>query len=291
MTGKIPDGFHVLQTLFAFLDYGDVLDISVALPGESSTFHLTGPFAASLEKDLAQETSSPLILKAIDWFHAYFSIENNPLRISLEKNIPIAAGMGGGSADAAAVLTLLLRLKTIELSPEKKMRFISDSGVLGADVPVCLANQLGVGRLFLLEGSGKTECPLSISHSFLDNATIVLCNPLQPISTSAAFKGLTNFSERIEIPSSFADDVAWWSFLTLQKNDFEIPSGEQVPDIQKILHIFRQNPACILAQLSGTGATCWAIFIHKDEAVTALETIQIQRPDWWFAITSLQSSS
>lgn len=287
----MPDGFHALQSLFAFLNYGDMLHISAVLPGELSAFHLTGPFAARLKKDLDQEASSPLILKTIDWFHTYFSIENTPLHIHLEKNIPIAAGMGGGSADAAAILTLLLRLKEIELPLEKKMKFICDSGVLGADVPVCLANQMGLGRLFLLEGSGKTECPQPIKHSFLDNTTIILCNPLQPISTGAAFKGLENFSASVQIPPLFTDNSAWWSFLKHQKNDFEIPSGEQVPDIQKILHIFRQNPACILAHLSGTGATCWAMFMKKDDAIKTFEMMHTQHPEWWFAITSLQSLS
>ncbi len=279
---KLPTGFHKLQSLFAFVDYGDFVSVS---KGNTTSFSITGPFANSL---LVADSAPNIILKAVDWFYTYFKLQKPDLQINLQKNLPIASGIGGGSTDAAAVLSLLLDLENIPLSEEAHNLFIINSGVLGADVPVCLYHQLDLGSLFWLDGSGKEELPLSVSIKNPQNLFGILINPLKSISTAQAFSGISTYSPLLSPQTQFNNTSDFFIFLKNQQNDFELSSGKVVPEINKILKQMRAKPGCQLAQLSGSGATCFALFTEKQTAEKALQSLKNDFPNYWAILTSLK---
>lgn len=264
------NGFHRLQSAFLFLPEGD--EVSLA-PAEADHLCLDGPEAAQLGT-----SSDNILTRTKNWFFEWLAKDSDSLQITLTKNIPIASGVGGGSADAAALLHLLANRYHVPV--ERHDDLILQSGFLGADVPVCLTHQLGRGDLFFLDGSGKTEPILNLFCDLFHTGAIVLINPREQHSTADAFSQLQHFSRPLsEDITSFSNADAFLTFLTQQKNDFEYIAIARHSPLEGVLSAMRK--AAPLARLSGTGLTCWAWTPHIEEAQKLATNLQQHYPHAW----------
>ena len=256
VTGQRADGYHLLDSLVVFADLGD--RISVA-PADDLALVINGPEGAGLAAD-----GDHLVRRA-----ARAGGASQGAAITLDKRLPVASGIGGGSADAAATLVALSRLWRMGLP---------DGGAvlrLGADVPVCLA-----GHPARMQGVGEVVTPLP--HP-LPAAHLVLVNPRVQVSTPAVFKGLA----RKDNPPMPADlprlkslpELA--AFLMMQRNDLEAPAMAAQPVIGQVKAALGGQPGCHLARMSGSGATCFGLFGDPLTAAAAARAIRTTHPDWW----------
>lgn len=251
VTGKRPDFYHTLDSLIVFADIGDEIEIAHA---PEFTFQIKGPFAQGLENN------SNLAVKAARMMAEKFGKDLN-IALTLTKNLPVAAGIGGGSSDAAATLRALQ--KHWDITED-----IADIALkLGADVPVCLKNKPQRVR-----GIGEKLEPFACPP-----LNILLINPQKPCSTKDVFVHFKNaFKEEIQIPETV--DIA---FLKTLDNDLTEAAAQIVPNIKNILEILEQQKKCALTRLSGSGATCFGLFDTPQDAQTAAKAVQKENPDWW----------
>jgi 4-diphosphocytidyl-2-C-methyl-D-erythritol kinase len=252
-----PDGYHELETLFAFVEYGDTVRVT---PADTDSFTLTGPFAAVLAGE-----GDNLVTRAAARFRAAFG--GGAHAIELEKHLPVASGIGGGSADAAAALRALAALHRVDLA-DPKLFAIADA--LGSDVPACL-----LGRTALGKGRGEQLAPLQ----GLTGTPTLLVNPGVGVSTAAVFKAWDGVDRG---PIGAGDLLA---VAQAGRNDLEPPARAIAPAIDAVLAALAAQPGVLLARMSGSGATCFALFesdAARDAAATAL-----QRLEWWLAATRL----
>lgn len=250
VTGRRPDGYHLLDSLVVFCDVGDQITLS---PGPLS-LSISGPFGAGLAAD-----DDNLCLRAA-------RLAGGTARISLEKHLPVASGIGGGSADAAAVL------RGFDARPEHPEQ-------LGADVPVCLA-----GIPCRMEGLGEIITPL---HA-LPALHLVLVNPGQALSTPAVFKALAQ-RDNPAMPQTlpaFSDSASLIQFLGSTRNDLQAPAITLLPVIQDVLTAIGETGAA-LTRMSGSGATCFGLFSDADAAAQAAAKLAARHPDWWVVATGL----
>lgn len=273
VTGRRADGYHLLDSLVTFCETGDRLEITAA--GEDS-FSVSGPFAGALG-----EVSDNLVLKARDALQQHLAatgIEAGPVAIHLEKNLPVASGIGGGSADAAAALHGLLRVWNAELEPRTSKALLLS---LGADVPMCFA-----GMPLAARGIGEDISALPQMPAM----ALVLANPLIGVSTPAIFKALQKRDNPPlgALPSSAALSD-WIDCLSAQRNDLEPPAVTLVPEIA-MLRAMLDAEGSLLSRMSGSGATCFGIFETIEKAKDAAESLRRQRPDWYFCATSTISA-
>ncbi|MEO8714443.1 MAG: 4-(cytidine 5'-diphospho)-2-C-methyl-D-erythritol kinase [Acetobacteraceae bacterium] len=255
VTGKRPDGYHELDSLAVFAGAADALR---AEPAEALSLTLHGPFSAALDAE-----PDNLVLRAARGLAA---AARRParVRLALEKNLPVASGIGGGSADAGACLRLLGRLWDVTPAPELTLS-------LGADVPVCLA-----GRASRMAGVG--EC--LTAPPALPPCGMVLVNPGVALSTADVFRARgTGFSARAELPDGWPDAGSMAASLAALGNDLEAPAIGLCPTIGEVLAALRAAPGCLLARMSGSGATCFGLFADPAEAVLAAQALR--RPGWW----------
>ncbi len=245
------DGYHLLETLFAFADAGDQLTAERAA-GFSLT--ITGPFADGL-------TAGPdnLVLRAVTTLAAANRIETG-LHLTLDKRLPIAAGIGGGSADAAAALRLAARLwgGACAIPPE------AVAGQLGADVPACLLSQTCLGM-----GVGDVLTPFTGVD--VSSLPILLVNPRLPCPTGPVFKGWDGVDRG-------ALDATDWEAA---RNDLEPSALRLVPDIGAVLDWLAGQTEVRLARMSGSGATCFALFETLAARDAVARRLAAARPDWW----------
>jgi 4-diphosphocytidyl-2-C-methyl-D-erythritol kinase len=252
VTGKRADGYHLLDSLAVFPAIGDVLTVE---PAETLSLTIAGPFGATL----AAEPDN-LVLRA-----ARLLDPKGVAAMTLEKNLPIASGIGGGSADAAAALRLLSRHWGLE-TPLHDL-----AASLGADIPVCLAS-----RPSRMSGSGEVLGPAPV----LPPLGIVLVNPGVAVSTPAVFRArVGTFSQAAELPKSWPSAAFMAESLAKLTNDLEPPAIALAPAIGEVLSALRAHPSCLLARMSGSGATCFGIFASALEAAEAAAAIT--RPGWW----------
>jgi len=256
VTGQRIDGYHLLDSLVVFADIGDVVEVRAA---PELSLRVIGPQAQGLP--VGEEN---LVLRAARAFAGAAGAE-----ITLTKNLPVASGIGGGSADAAATLRALARLWAIPL-PD------ADSVLrLGADVPACL-----VGRPLRMQGIGERLQPLP----GLPAAHLVLINPGVAVATPAVFKALPSKNNPAlpDMPGfASAGDMAQW--LAAQRNDLEGPALQLAPVIGAVKQALTTAPGCLLARMSGSGATCFGLFADPAQAQLARAAISAARPDWWVA--------
>lgn len=260
--GQRPDGYHLIESIVTFTTTGDRLTFT---PAEEDTFTLSGRFAALLNDTPASDN---LVLKARDALRRALSAEGHstpPVAIHLEKNLPVAAGIGGGSADAAAALRGLMRLWQASLSAETLSEIALS---LGADVPMCLD-----GRPLLARGIGEQITPLPD----LPQLFVVLGNPLVAVSTPAVFKLLTRKGN----PAIPPVDGGVADLLLHLRNDLEPPARELRPEIAVISDMIASQGA-YLTRMSGSGATCFGLFASADAAEAAAAQLVNLRPDWYF---------
>ncbi|TPG12484.1 4-(cytidine 5'-diphospho)-2-C-methyl-D-erythritol kinase [Sphingomonas oligophenolica] len=256
------DGYHDIETLFAFARDGDVVRVAVAqAEAEAGSLVITGPFAAGLTA-----TGDNLVARAARAFADSFGIGDGHA-ITLEKHLPVASGVGGGSADAAATLRALARLHAIPLI-DPRLHIIA--AALGADVPACL-----LGRTTL--GTGKGDALVEIMGA--PGTPLLLVNPLVPVSTAAVFAAWDG-KDRGPIPDGALLDRA-----RAGRNDLEPSATTLAPVIADVRAMLNDSPGVTLARMSGSGATCFALFdtIGEREAAAVLA----QRRGWWTLGTSL----
>lgn len=253
VTGQRDDGYHLLDSLVCFANIGDLLTFE---PAEDLTLELRGPEAKALEGD-------NLVLRAAESF-----AKGQGAKITLDKRLPVAAGIGGGSADAAATLQGLAALWGQDL-PEPAAVL-----ALGADVPACLS-----GQVSRMQGIGEVLTPLAE----LPPLFAVLVNPRIPLSTPEMFKAL---EERNNAPlpatiPTFASAKALAQWLADQRNDLEEVAVDMAPEIDEVLEMIDESEGCLLARMSGSGATCFGLFATEVEADEAAAVIRMLRFDWW----------
>lgn len=272
VTGRRANGYHELDSLVAFAGIGDTL---TARPSTALSLEIVGEFAAPL---LAAQPATPdnLVLRAA---HALANaLDRDPVAsLTLEKNLPVASGIGGGSADAAAALRALQRLWNLDPLPAE----VAAVGLsLGADVPVCLA-----GRSSRMTGIGEILQPVP---GGLPSLAAVLVNPGVPVSTHTVFKALSgDYSAPPRPPDAFADAEALLTVLAQQRNDLEAPAIRLAPEIGAVLAALEACDGVRLTRMSGSGATCFGLFDTQAAAQEAAQRIRGEKPDWWVAACAL----
>jgi 4-diphosphocytidyl-2-C-methyl-D-erythritol kinase len=270
VVGRRVDGYHDLESVVAFADCADSLTLT---PGPELNLAASGPRAQE-----CGETADNLVIKAARLLGE--RVEDLQFgAFTLDKHLPVAAGIGGGSADAAAALRLLARVNAIDLDDA---RLIEVARLTGADVPVCLESQACV-----MTGVGETLLPLH-----LPQMPCVMVNPRVPVATKDVFKelGLRNGELRVGVtdvlkapkwPSKDAAMDDWIDVLSAGTNDLEAPALKIEPVIGDVLSALRDAEGARLARMSGSGATCFAIFNSAADAQNAARAIQTAYPQWW----------
>lgn len=265
VTGQRTDGYHELESLVAFADFGDVVG---AQDSKTDDLEMAGPFAADLGAPVDN-----LIARARDLLRSTIggAARASPAcAISLEKRLPVASGIGGGSADAAAALRALNALWRLQLDAATLQNL---SETLGADVPMCVA-----ARAARIAGVGELIDPI---RNF-PTLPAVLVNPLSEVSTPAVFEGLTSKTNSAMQPlPSERSIAALVDYLTRCRNDLEAPAQTIAPTIGRVLSALRNDPNCLLARMSGSGATCFALFATDALAGDAGRKLSGAHRNWW----------
>ena len=262
--GKSDNELHKLDSIVVFCEFGDKVSIQ---PAQKDDFSITGPFAKFLNTTRMSEN---LIVKARDAFRRN-GVACGPVAIHLEKQIPIGAGLGGGSADAAAVL---LGLNEIITTPLQKQKLLSIAAKLGSDVPVCLAK-----KPQRIKSTGNVIDEIGSIHA----GSLLLVNPLIPLSTATVFKKIKP-PYNTPLPKISSKSAV---FLSEFGNDLEPVAKNLVPKIADILLQLRQMPNCRAAQMSGSGATCFGIF--DDCAKANVARAKFDQAGYWTKSTKLYS--
>jgi len=251
------DGYHELETLFAFVEVGDEIRVEAA---PRPAFTMTGPFAAALDGE-----GDNLVTRAAARFAAAFG--GGPWAITLEKNLPIASGIGGGSADAAATLRALARLGGIVLD-DPRLFEIADA--LGSDVPACLLGVTAIGR-----GRGEQLEPIDGAPG----VPALLVNPGVAVPTGQVFARWDGI-DRGPLPEGRIGAIVHDG-----RNDLEAPARAIAPEIDEVLDVLAGQPGALLARMSGSGATCFALFERPGDCAAA--AARLAQPGWWICETAL----
>lgn len=269
ITGRRDDGYHVLESLFAFTKHGDLLNFK-----EADDFAITfGGANAAAMTDLAAEDN--LVAKSA---RALAKAAGKSLRgeINLEKNLPLASGLGGGSSNAAATLIGLNHLWDCGFSEEQLTDLALD---LGADVPSCLKAESQIVR-----GIGEKLEPVDLSWS----AGVVMVNPGKPVPTPEVFKGFKTFREQRGLPpfdvavsdiDRVVKDIPMLDVLT--SNSLQDPACQLCPDIMEVERFLRLNSQQELLRMSGSGATVFALYHDKQAAEAVAHRVRKHAPHWW----------
>ncbi|MDB5378644.1 MAG: 4-(cytidine 5-diphospho)-2-C-methyl-D-erythritol kinase [Rubritepida sp.] len=253
VTGRRADGYHLLDSLAVF---GPAADTLVAEPAEALTLALDGPFGAVLSAE-----PDNLVLRAAR------ALAPRGAALRLTKRLPVASGIGGGSADAAAALRLLNRLWGLGRG---EADLAALAAPLGADIPVCVASRPAV-----MQGVGELIQPAPT----LPECGLLLVNPLIPLATPAVFRARQEgFSPPAALPDSWPDAAAMAADLGRLANDLEAPALSLCPVIAEVLAALRAQPGCLLARMSGSGATCFGLFPTVSGAELAARAMP---PAWW----------
>ena len=251
---RLPDGYHRLETVFAFCEDGDVLTVAES---DDLQLDITGPFADELVND-----PNNLVLQAARALRGCFSVRQGA-RLMLEKRLPVAAGIGGGSSDAAAALRLLSRWWKIAAPEDELLALAAD---LGADVPACLLSRPARG-----EGKGHELKPLP--DLALAGTPVLLANPGVPLSTAAVFEAWDCVDR---------GPLGDWR---KGRNDLEAAAIALVPEIREVLDALS---GASVAMMSGSGATCLGLFASETERDASAAAIAGEHADWWLLSTRLR---
>jgi 4-diphosphocytidyl-2-C-methyl-D-erythritol kinase len=260
--GRRADGYHELDSLVAFADIGDELRLE---PAPEWKLRIDGPFAAALAGE-----NDNLVLRAARGLMEYWPDRIGPARIHLTKNLPIASGIGGGSADAAATIRGLLRLHDAEVDGRELERLALS---LGADVPVCLG-----GQACRMKGIGED---IRVLPDFTPQAC-VLINPGIAVATAEVFRKL-GLTPGMNHGSPIASPVDWRGW----RNDLQPPACALSPKIAHVLEELKRTQGVAYAAMSGSGATCFALFDDVASARKAAAALASKHPHWWSVATTL----
>ena len=271
--GRRDDGYHILDSLIAFTEAGD--DLVVRAAGALS-LSCDGPFAAAL----GDAGDDNLVLRAARALAGAAGVAATAgAAVTLTKNLPVASGIGGGSSDAAAALVALRALWRAEIDED---RLAALAHALGADVPVCLA-----GVPSRVGGIGERICPAPA----LPRCGVLLVNPGVPVPTAEVFRRCRpaggEASDRLPV---FGDAAGLAAALADRRNDLEAPALAVAPAIGAVLAALRAQPGCLLARLSGSGATCFGLFEEDAAAATGAQRIGHANPRWWVRATRFRDA-
>ncbi|KXF78414.1 4-diphosphocytidyl-2C-methyl-D-erythritol kinase [Paramesorhizobium deserti] len=275
VTGRRDDGYHLLESLVAFAGFGDQIDVSLSA---QDCFTVTGPFAQAVPTD-----ATNLVLRARDALRARFPTKARPVDIRLDKRLPIASGIGGGSSDAAAALIALNRLWALGLDIES----LCETGLsLGADLPMCLHGQQK-GLPLLARGIGEALQPVPRFPSL----PIVLANDGTGLSTPRVFEALSRRDNPpLPSPPDFSTVETVCTYLRQTRNDLYAASLTLAPALAGLLDLFAESGARF-AQMSGSGATCFAVFHDNAAAVRAAAFLKARNPQWFVVATETRHAS
>lgn len=258
VTGRRDDGYHLLDSLVCFADLGDELALEAA---PDLSLNLEGPFGTALAG------SDNLVLAA-----ARLLDPAKGAALRLVKQLPVASGMGGGSSDAAAALIGLSRLWQCPLPEARRLL------ALGADLPVCLAP----GPSFV-GGIGEELEPAPALPRFY----MLLANPRRPLPTAEVFRRFAGpFSRPARWRDAPADLAQLTELLRERGNDLTLAATSMLPEIGDLLATISGSPGCLIARMSGSGASCFGLFAAADEAAKAAAAIQVTQPHWWVRATA-----
>jgi 4-diphosphocytidyl-2-C-methyl-D-erythritol kinase len=265
VTGRRGDGYHLLDSLVAFADVGDRL---LAVRSGASSLTLAGPFGAKVPAD-----RDNLVMRATELLSGV-----QGLAFTLEKHLPPASGIGGGSADAAAAIRAAIRLEGVDpAAVPARLAALDRNAVLGlgADLPVCL-----LSRPARMRGIGER-----LEYLPFPDAPVLLVNPGVEVPTGAVFAALAS-PDNPPMPDdlpNWADvgDLARW--LAGQRNDLETPARAIAPGIGAVLAAMTAQPDALIARMSGSGATCFALFPDLAAAERAGAALSRAQPGWWVA--------
>jgi len=279
--GRRRDGYHELESLVAFAT--DAADRLTFTPGPPLSVETTGPEASSIDGANLVATMIDAVLRE----HPALSVG----AFHLEKNLPVAAGIGGGSADAAAALRALARANNIT-DPEAAFGVLAAR--FGADIPVCIggggraaAFMSGVGEIVWRPPSGSLLPPDGLSALLVNPRVAVATGPVfetldAPLLSAARAPGASP-----EPPPTFADAQACLDYLDASGNSLEAPASRIAPVIGDVLGHLRALPGCRLARMSGSGATCFGLFDDMEVAQRAHELLASKTAGWWIAASRL----
>lgn len=260
---RMADGYHRIETLFAFCEGGDVLH---AEPADDLILAIEGPFGAGLSAG-----PENLVMRAAEALRYTANVDAGAA-IRLTKALPIASGIGGGSADAAAALRVLRALWNLEIDDAALHRIALD---LGADVPACLLSQTCHGG-----GRGDTLRPVAATE--FTGRPMLLVNPAVAIETGLIFaawdgvdRGPLHYADPLQV------DPAW-------RNDLEVPALAAAPEIGDLLTELSAMPGAHFVRMSGSGATCFTLFDTDEDRDAAAVAMASARPEWWLMSTRLR---
>jgi 4-diphosphocytidyl-2-C-methyl-D-erythritol kinase len=252
------DGYHRIETLFAFAEAGDWLRVA---EHSSLMLHLEGPFAAALTAD-----EDNMVLRAAAALRTRYRIDRGAA-LTLEKILPVGAGLGGGSADAAAALRLLSRFWAI---PVEQNELFDLARMLGADVPACLVSRPA-------RGEGRGDLLSAVEDWVFAGAPVLMANPGRALATADVFRA---WQERDRGP--LADPLEG-------RNDLEEPARQLCPEIGDVVEALRDTAGTRLVRMSGSGATCFALYESDQARDAAHSRISQSHPHWWLLASRLRS--
>ena len=260
VTGLRSDGFHLLESLVVFADVADVLHLSEA--GDTKLM-VSGPEAEGIPAG-----PDNLILRTLKRL-----APDRSAQVHLVKNLPAAAGLGGGSADAAAVVRAAFALWPDLVRQNRSMDHLhAELATLGADIPMCLAS-----TPCRADGIGE-----KIEHISLPQTPALLVNPRVSLSTPQVFQQLSDKQNgRLPVLENVSDRMSLVDFLRVQRNDLERPAVKIAPVLEDVLRHLREFEKTQLVRMSGSGATCFALFETQDAAHEAGKELAVLRPEWW----------
>lgn len=256
-----PDFYHRIETIFAFAEDGDVLHVEET--ASELTLDVSGPFASALAGE-----GDNLVLRAARALAGRYGVTRGA-RLTLDKRLPVASGIGGGSADAAAALRLLARFWELGATEAELLELAAD---LGADVPACLLSRR-------VRGEGRGDSLTSLMSDALAETPLLLVNPGVAMSTASVFAAWDGV-DRGPLP----DDPAQG------RNDLQSPAIAIAPVIAEVLEALRDCDSVRLARMSGSGATCFALFDSADARDAASAAIARAHPGWWRLATRLRGA-
>ena len=253
--GREADGSHRIETIFAFAEAGDLLS---AADSPTLTLALDGPFARQL-------TADNLVLRAAGALQRRYGVARGAA-LTLHKHLPVASGLGGGSADAAATLRLLNRFWGVSASPDD---LLAIAATLGADVPACLLSRPA-------RGEGRGDRLTQLEDWPLAGTPVLLVNPGQALATADVFNAWDGQDR-----GPLGDPLTG-------RNDLEPSARHLFPEISNIINELCATPDTLLVRMSGSGATCFALYLHADSRDAAHAHLARTHPDWWLLSTRLR---
>lgn len=276
ITGRRNDRYHLLNSLFVFTEFGDDIQIT---PAKTLSLTIDGPFYSALKNESVENN---IAYRAALLLQKKYQIADGA-KIHLTKNIPVGAGLGGGSSDAAAVLKGLNQLWNLNLNVET----LCEIGLsLGADIPACI-----VAKPAIVSGIGEIIAPFALPFSI----PVLLINPNLPLATSAVFNAYKNshrpFTSRLNKKINNVNYPSLIDSLAAEHNDLEASAIQLQPKIQTILTALKQQSGCDLARMSGSGATCFALFSNFLSAQSAMKIITKIYPAFWIQLSNIQCST